>query len=104
MIEKDSLEWKVLVRKLTLSKSKKNRDYICVKCWKVISYRHLRLSGSPHSNYIKSIFYLPNISQVNKILYRYLRILIRSLQKKERLISSLLTIKLKTVTMTLTMI
>ena len=43
MIEKNSIEWKLLVRQLEISKQRSNTDYLCLDCWRVFSQSKVRI-------------------------------------------------------------
>lgn len=56
MIEKDSIEWKLLLKRLNQSKFKTNRDSMCIYCWKIFSYQKTkehRIQFPDHKNFIK---------------------------------------------------
>lgn len=55
MIQKDSIEWKLLLRKLRLSKMKSNRDYLCLRCWCVFTYEQIKIHREEFPNHIESI-------------------------------------------------
>jgi hypothetical protein len=37
-IEKDSHDWQIFLENLSYSKSKSNRDVLCLSCWKILKY------------------------------------------------------------------
>ena len=41
-VRRNSIEWRILVKKLIFSKKKSNRDYLCVKCWVVLTYDQMK--------------------------------------------------------------
>lgn len=42
MIRIPSTEWDVLITKLKRSRTKSNRDTLCVKCWKIMNYNETK--------------------------------------------------------------
>jgi hypothetical protein len=55
MIEKDSEDWKILVRNLNWSKQKSNRDVLCLKCWKIMKYEESVKHKMVQPEHVKSI-------------------------------------------------
>lgn len=57
MIEKGSDEWIAFLRSIEYSKSKSNRDVLCVECWKMMKYEESvkhKLIIPDHSKFILS--------------------------------------------------
>jgi hypothetical protein len=55
LIRKDSEEWQALLNNLHYSKSKSNRDVLCLKCWKIMKYEECvkhKLIAPDHINSI----------------------------------------------------
>ena len=46
-LKRDTEDWKVFLERLLLSTYKSNRDVLCLKCWKIMSYeqriRHVQI-------------------------------------------------------------
>ena len=55
MIQKGSIEWKLLLKKLKLSKMKSNRDYLCLSCWCVFTYEQIKIHKGEKPSHEDSI-------------------------------------------------
>ena len=68
MIQKDSVEYKLLMKKLKLSKMKSNRDYLCLRCWKVFTYEQVKVHRQEKSSHIESIITSKHFASEEKFL------------------------------------
>lgn len=68
MIQKDSLEWKLLMRKLRLSKMKSNRDYLCVRCWLVYTYEQIKVHREQQKSHKESIITSKHFANEEKFI------------------------------------
>jgi len=55
MIVKDTEDWVQFLKSLTYSKSKSNRDVLCLKCWKIMKYEECVKHKLVQPDHIKSI-------------------------------------------------
>ena len=55
MIRKNSLEWKLMLSLLKKSSTKSNRDYLCIKCWEILTYERMRVHKDEKEDHISSI-------------------------------------------------
>jgi len=55
MILKDSEEWASFLKNLSYSKSKSNRDVLCLKCWKIMKYEECVKHKLVQEDHVKSI-------------------------------------------------
>lgn len=55
MIVKDSEDWFAFLKNLNYSKSKSNRDVLCLKCWKIMKYEECVKHKLVQTDHIKSI-------------------------------------------------
>ena len=68
MIEQNSIEWKMLIRKLVLSNEKSNRDSMCIKCWKILTYDQMNLHRQTHKDHASSIITSKYFNSESKFL------------------------------------
>jgi hypothetical protein len=55
MIRKDSPEWQTLLLSLRKSKSKSNRDVLCIQCWEILKYEECVKHKSNMPEHVTSI-------------------------------------------------
>ena len=55
MIKRGSLEWNLLLRNFKASTTKSNRDYLCVRCWKVFTYEQIKIHRNTLSDHNQSV-------------------------------------------------
>ena len=55
LVKRNTIEWKLLIRKLSFSKLKSNRDYLCLKCWLVFTYEQVKNHRDTQTSHSESI-------------------------------------------------
>lgn len=49
------IEWKWLLRRLDMNKGKKNRDVLCLKCWKIYSASFIKKHKKEELDHVELI-------------------------------------------------
>ena len=68
MIRKDSERWKLLLENLNYSKTKSNRDVLCVKCWKILKYEENIKHKTTNPDHMRCIFTSKDFASESKFI------------------------------------
>ena len=68
MILKDSEEWEAFLKNLSYSKSKSNRDVLCLKCWKIMKYEECVKHKLVQTDHVKSILTSKEFASEDKFM------------------------------------
>jgi hypothetical protein len=68
MIQRDSVEWKILMKKIALSKANNHRDAICMKCWVIMTYMQAKIHKVEVPEHSYSLVTSKNFSSESKYI------------------------------------